>query len=361
MVRVAGVDPGTGSFDLCVLEDGKPMGWKTLPTARVLEKPEILVESLKAFSPLDLVVGPSGHGLPLKPLAELSEDEVRLLALVKAEDSSTITGLRRVLAALKASQLPVVVIPGVKHLPTVPTHRKVNRIDLGTADKLCSAALAIYDQAKALGLGFHEASFILVELGLGFTAALAVAEGRIVDGLGGTSGAMGFLSPGALDGELAYLIGKIGKENLVGGGVLQVSGMTGKRVEEFFEALKRENERCRLAFKAYIERIVGAVASLVATTGKPREILFSGRLSRFKPVLDELSSRLSAFAPVRLVKGLGLPVKEAAQGAALLADGLAGGENKPLVEVLRVREASGSVLDHIYIEGLNLKSMFSQD
>ena len=37
--------------------------------------------------------------------------------------------------------------------------------------------------------------------------------------------------------------------------------------------------------------------------------------------------------------------KQGAQGAALLADGLAGGRHAPLVERLRIREASGSVLD----------------
>ena len=37
----------------------------------------------------------------------------------------------------------------------------------------------------------------------------------------------------------------------------------------------------------------------------------------------------------------------AAQGAALVADGLAGGAYRPLVERLRIREASGSVLDHL--------------
>ncbi|MDR3632864.1 MAG: DUF1464 family protein, partial [Isosphaeraceae bacterium] len=40
-------------------------------------------------------------------------------------------------------------------------------------------------------------------------------------------------------------------------------------------------------------------------------------------------------------------VKHAAQGAALLADGLAGGRYADLVASLRLREASGTVLDHV--------------
>jgi predicted butyrate kinase (DUF1464 family) len=38
-------------------------------------------------------------------------------------------------------------------------------------------------------------------------------------------------------------------------------------------------------------------------------------------------------------------VKHAAQGAALLADGLAGGRYAPLIEQLALRQAAGSVLD----------------
>jgi predicted butyrate kinase (DUF1464 family) len=41
----------------------------------------------------------------------------------------------------------------------------------------------------------------------------------------------------------------------------------------------------------------------------------------------------------------------AAQGAAVLADGLAGGRYAALVERLGVRDASGTVLDHLRIHG----------
>jgi predicted butyrate kinase (DUF1464 family) len=200
-------------------------------------------------------------------------------------------------------------------------------------------------------MNVDKTSFILVELGLGFTAALTISEGKIVDGLGGTSGAMGFLSSGSLDGEIAYLLGKVTKKTLLSGGVFQVSGVK-PEFEFFFKALRRRDKGCVTAFEAYIERIVKTVASLIAVADKPKEILLSGRASRFKPVFRRLSARLSMFAPVRLVKGLGIPVKEAAQGAALLADGLAGGRNRHLVEALKIKEASGSVLDHIYIEGI---------
>jgi predicted butyrate kinase (DUF1464 family) len=40
---------------------------------------------------------------------------------------------------------------------------------------------------------------------------------------------------------------------------------------------------------------------------------------------------------------------QAAQGAALIADGLAGGASAALVDALGIHEASGTVLDHLYV------------
>jgi predicted butyrate kinase (DUF1464 family) len=56
-------------------------------------------------------------------------------------------------------------------------------------------------------------------------------------------------------------------------------------------------------------------------------------------------------ATVSTAAGLGAGAKTAAQGAAVLADGLAGGRYAPLVERLRLREASGTALDHLRMYG----------
>jgi predicted butyrate kinase (DUF1464 family) len=44
-------------------------------------------------------------------------------------------------------------------------------------------------------------------------------------------------------------------------------------------------------------------------------------------------------------------VTEAARGAALIADGLAGGRYRELVETMRLREARGTVVDAVYLAG----------
>jgi predicted butyrate kinase (DUF1464 family) len=56
-----------------------------------------------------------------------------------------------------------------------------------------------------------------------------------------------------------------------------------------------------------------------------------------------------AAPPVHPLAGFASVAMQAAQGAALIADGLAGGRSAALVDALGIREASGSVLDHLFI------------
>jgi predicted butyrate kinase (DUF1464 family) len=56
---------------------------------------------------------------------------------------------------------------------------------------------------------------------------------------------------------------------------------------------------------------------------------------------------LTDIGPVHLLAGFAARAKQGAQGAALLADGLAGGTNRDLIDRLRIREARGTVLDHL--------------
>jgi predicted butyrate kinase (DUF1464 family) len=157
--RVAGIDPGTVSFELCALAGGQPLAQESFETAALGADPSPLVDTLLAHAPLDLVLGPAGYGLPLVRAEDVGEPELALIALVRADESRGrvgIAGLRMIVRALLAAGLPLVFAPGAIHLPTIPVHRKWNRIDIGTADKVASAALGIADQAERLGIGYEQ-------------------------------------------------------------------------------------------------------------------------------------------------------------------------------------------------------------
>src|SRR5579885_2026941 len=188
MPRVAGVDPGTVSFDLCVLQDGETVLEQVFQTG---SHGAPLLEALARHGPYDLVYGPSGYGLPLVHAADVGERELAEMVLVRPDEARAeagIAGMRSLLRSLAGSGLPVLFGPGVIHLPTVPRHRKYNRIDLGTADKVCAAACAIVDQAARHRIQPRETAMVLLEIGGAFTAALAIDDGQIVDGMGGSSG-----------------------------------------------------------------------------------------------------------------------------------------------------------------------------
>jgi predicted butyrate kinase (DUF1464 family) len=226
----------------------------------------------------------------------------------------------------------VVYTPGVIHLDTVPDHRKLNRVDLGTADKLCAAALGIRDQCERKARFPDAVSFILLELGGAFTAAVAVERGQVVDGIGGTSGPIGWRAAGALDGEVAFLAGHISKAALFQGGVSSLL----------------EPGRAAVGMDAYVEGASKAVRQLRSSAPSAEEVLVSGRKAE-PEVMEPLAAGLADLGPVRLLRGFAAIAKQGAQGAALLADGLSGGPHAGLVDRLRIREARGTVLDHLVL------------
>jgi predicted butyrate kinase (DUF1464 family) len=353
MARAIGIDPGTVSFDLCGLEGSHLFLDETIPTEELASNPQPLVDLLQRAGSVDMIIGPSGYGLPWVSVQELDSREKALLLLSRKEDEdrdTIIGGLGRVLSLLKASGLPIYLAPAVIHLSTVPAHRKVNRIDMGTCDKVCAVALGVYDQARQLDISCEQTSFLYVELGGAFTAIIAVDGGAIVDGIGGTSGSLGYLASGAMDGEVAYLLGDSPKGTLASGGVAYVAGEPNASPERLIARASADN-RCSLAWDAFAESLVKGVGSLMTVVPSPTEILLSGRLCRIPPILQRVEESLTPFAPVRRVRGFAQVAKEAAQGAALIAEGLAGGKNEGLVGAMRLREADGSVLDHLYLTG----------
>jgi predicted butyrate kinase (DUF1464 family) len=335
MARVVGIDLGTISIDVCGIVDGQLFLDHSLPTAETVSNPRSFLDLLTAPAPPDLIVGPSGYGLPLRRAAEATDADLRLAFLARPEEAGGIGGLRGFARRLSESGLPVVYTPGVIHLDTVPDHRKLNRVDLGTADKLCAAVLGISDQSERRGRPPDQVSFILLELGGAFTAGVAVERGQVVDGIGGSSGPIGWRAAGALDAEVAFLAGQISKDDVFQGGVSSL--------------LEREPARAPVAMNAYLEGAVKAVRQLRCSAPSSDEILLSGRNAAEGWIRERLSAELVDVGMVRLLSGFALTAKQGAQGAALLADGLAGGRHRGLIERLRIRQASGTVLDHLIV------------
>lgn len=338
MPRVAGCDPGTSSLDVLVLDDGIVADQVRFEPDALRSDPAAPIEWLKSRGPFDLIAGPSGYGLPLTPASQCTDSQLELMSLVRPDERGSaggVAGFTRLLRAFRDSSLPVVFLPGVIHLPSVPAHRKWNRVDLGTPDKLCVAALAI---ALESATWTRVAPMCAIELGTAFTAVLVVGErGTIIDGLGGTTGAIGWHSCGSWDGEAAYLLSPLAKADLFAGGASAAG----------------DPELRRTLYLESLVRAVGGLCGLHEPFERFEKIVLSGRLFAVEPAFVDslhLAAALTPFArsvyEIEAIGSLdGAWVKEAAQGAALIADGLAGGRHTPLVEELRLREAAGTALD----------------
>jgi predicted butyrate kinase (DUF1464 family) len=326
VVRVVGSDPGTSSLDLLLLEEGAVVDQARLRPADLRDDPDVLARLVGRWAPLDLVAAPSGYGLPLVRGGNFTEDHLEQMSLVRPEErgrDTGVVGFRAWVRAFVGLGVPLVFLPGGLHLPTIPAARKAGAVDLGTADKVAVAALALAFDGAERG-GCDRSTFAVVEVGSAFSAILVIERGRLVDASAGTRGPLGLRSGGCWDGEVAYWRGPLSKDDLFRGGLADLGA---------------------LGPDALRESLVKHLAGLQAVTPFER-IYLSGRGLEQPEIAQLAAAALGRFGRVAPLPSLdGAWVKHAAQGSALLADALAGGQHARIAESLRLAAASGSVWD----------------
>ncbi len=371
-MNALGIDPGTGSMDLLLLDDEsiKVLYEEVVPRSLVTGNPYIIIEKIDKLRKLygvDSIAAPSGYGIPYNN--DNIIDYIIEATFVNESDSKRIHqihGLRRIMIELAKSGLPVYFTPGVVHLPTIPTYRKANRIDMGTADKIFTVANALYYDTSNNPSNVEKSSFIVVEAGKAYTAALAVEKGQIIDGVGGTGGGPGFLGMGCMDSELAYALSSIepgfSRSRLFEGGAASYAGI--KDTRELSLLVENNVDRGLEAFEMISETIVKNVFQLLPSfTIPPKRVYVSGRLFREENIGDRLVERLETsfnkigynIEVLRLPR-LGRVTKEGASGAALLASGYAEGRFSWIVDALKLKNSSGSIFDNILLEGVPEKA-----
>ena len=150
-----------------------------------------------------------------------------------------------------------------------------------------------------------------------------------------------------MDGEVAYLIGKLKKWHLFWGGASIIAAEKILPPEEFAKRL--DEESFAKAWEAMKDGFIKAVASELAVVGDAKEIILSGRLMRIKELRKDVKDLFEDHFDPPVVKQRGLEgkAKEAAQGSAIIGDGLAGGEFKEFVEHVEIKKSYGSVLNYV--------------
>lgn len=239
MVKVVGTDSGTKSYDIFGFDDETEEVFvdEAIPREEMVKNPHIVIKRLKEIDKkyrVEAIVASSGYGIPLKLAKDSTDEEIALATFITENDVRRrlrIIGLRNLLKLLKEDpelNYKTYFTPGVIQLPTVPVYRKVNKIDMGTSDKVYTASLAIARYAELHGIEYSKVNLIAVEIGFAYTSALAIRNGEIVDAVAGTAGFPGYLGLGFIDGELAYALAntiEFSKELLFRGGAAYLSNI----------------------------------------------------------------------------------------------------------------------------------------
>lgn len=325
-MKTLGIDPGTKNYSFFLLDENKNKENKEIITSteKINNNPEYVLKIIEKFKP-DAVSVPSGYGLAPKKVMDLSEEDFYRISLKKTRSSSI--GVRKILRLLIENKVNSYVLPSVKHLPTVEEYKKINKIDMGTPDKVSSAvyALSQYEDYK-------KTSFLLAEIGSAFNAFIEVKNGRIVDGIGGSNASSGFISGGGIDAEIFYLRGK--KENKFSGGV---SSIIGKYVKpEIFFKNPEKYKNGDIAYKYFINGIMKDISGF-----NPDKVIVSGRVSKY--VHREIQKKFST----KLIETI--KASPASIGAAMTVNGLCKGRFKELIKWMKLDEASGDIFDYLYI------------
>jgi len=369
MVKAIGIDSGTKTMDIYGFDDkdGKVLIDLAIPRDEITKNPSLIIEKLRetqrTAGSIDAIVGPSGYGMPLQRARDTSYADIALATFVTEADVEKklkIVGLREAMKMMKrAEDLEVWFTPSVVHLTTVPKYRKANKIDMGTSDKVLSAVLAVKNQAERLKIRYDETNFILLEIGFAYTSALVIKNGQIVDAMAGTAGFPSYMGMGFLDSELAYALANTVKDfsklMLFSGGCASVAGIDPSKPLEEFVSLAKSNEKIRAGYDLMMESIVKDVASLLPAL-KPKEVMLSGRFVNMPQFLDAIKFRLQDFfgeigshVDVVRFQGEAKMSKQAAEGAAVFANGIAHGKFEEIIRVMKLRESEGTIFDNLYL------------
>ena len=286
----AGIDPGSETYAISfVNEMGTVVYYNEIPTSLISHYAFSLIREIDRKRP-KLIALPSGHGLPFFNVNKISEREIFLMTL---EDPNKEGPLRNFLHSSRLLT-NAYTIPSVIELDSVPLYRKINVIDMGTADKVASAFFyrTYYD------------SFVLVEVGTNFSSILVIINGKIVDGFGGTI-LPGPSSAGFIDGEVAYLLHKYAK------------------ITKDVIYNKGNWERGKEIIKIIAEWYSSKYEIPIIVSGKKKNELDFGKKFEFK-------------------------FKEAAVGSAYIANALGGGIYRRYLDMLK---SSGTAISYVRLKG----------
>ncbi len=364
-MRVLGVDPGTKTFDVVAIENGVVKAEKSIDTTTIAKNPEVLISAIEACE-ADFIVAPSGYGVPvtrgdevldprrfaIEVLLLSTEDDIRRGVEAGEVGIWVYDALAKVVDYLvKRFSDRVLFLPSVILLPTVPAYRKLNKVDMGTVDKLAATFVATHSYSQREGVDYSNVNIVVAELGFGYNAVVAVNKGKIVDGIGGTCASVGTLTAGSLDLEVVVRVERWDRWDVFHGGLFHYVNTFD--MSDLAKAFERGEEPLASAFRGFIEAVAKDIMRALVTNPRAEAVMLTGRHSRLglvKKLLQDLLKDVELLY-VDPIKGAQMS-KEAAQGYAAIGEGIVGGVFRDLVKHMEIEKACGTVADYLVHEKL---------
>ncbi len=350
-MRSIGVDPGSNTFDIFGLDGpSRIIMDEIIPTHEILSTPDRLISILESVMPFDILIAPSGFGIPLKHAREIDDRDIFKMVLKRPGEGSSL-GLQHVIERIISKGWNAYFIPGVKNFTSVPEYRKINILDMGTADKVCCCIACMWSLYKR-GESYQSMNFIMLELGSWFSAAVAVLNGKIVNGVGG-SNLPGFGSIGNLDSELAYLMQPFGKKAFYKSGINCLL-KTEYPEKSHFDFSMLSNPLIKNHIEYLLERIEKELIGLKRICGYNKHeklaLYVSGRYSKDTDMMAKLNELLTDEFVINRLEIYPSKASNAAKGAALIGLGLLGGITKELIDHIELKKATADIFSNLDVE-----------
>lgn len=182
MTLSIGIDCGTAQWRTCLRENGQIL---RVCSFADLTAALVYLEGICALYPEPTIALPLGRGTPLARLSTVTDQQLQaVISFLNKQQRKE--DLKQILIAIKALSLDSYSLPAVKHLPGVPLHRKLNPVDLGTPDRLCTVATLMYRLIERQ-TAWSAMNFFCVEVGYNVKSIVVVENGRVVNGISQTT------------------------------------------------------------------------------------------------------------------------------------------------------------------------------
>jgi predicted butyrate kinase (DUF1464 family) len=175
-----GLEYRHGDWRLCVLEQGKPIEYRSFATGELLAE---YISRLCACYPEPALALASQLETGLCPLATFEQETQAPLSLCTVASAEEHDALQRFLVSLSAYNNHSYCLPSVRYLSSVPAFRKRYRSQMGGSDRLSVAATLLYRMRQREAV-WPEMRFLLLDMSSTARHITVIYDGCIIDDYG---------------------------------------------------------------------------------------------------------------------------------------------------------------------------------